>query len=316
MLVQIEGDFFRGVDVRAASLLKGSERRAFRLEQVERLLKERHGSTTLAVLLSDMFWTADEGRQLPEHPNPILSDEWQQEMSREEKAALRLVMETAGMCHDLALHFTPDLHEAFGIRGAFWVSNRALREWLSTTRYELTAMHAAYALKKRAIDAYAYRFYQPAQDELAELFSLEHQQPVGRPERTEIPARDYVRLTLDALLAIERHWQRGRRLKLRPDVMMLHDEIYGLVPRRFDARVLKAAQTLYDYLDAHVYGRLTQERADYDEVLGGFAEKVRQVRRECLPDGWVEDDSLEFNYLMAHAERCGNGFWREEDDAL
>ena len=32
--------------------------------------------------------------------------------------------------------------------------------------------------------------------------------------------------------------------------------------------------------------------------------------------GGMADDSLEFNYLMAHAERCAQGFWREEDDAL
>ena len=29
-----------------------------------------------------------------------------------------------------------------------------------------------------------------------------------------------------------------------------------------------------------------------------------------------EDDSLAFSYLMDHAQRCGHGYWREEDEAL
>ena len=52
------------------------------------------------------------------------------------------------------------------------------------------------------------------------------------------------------------------------------------------------------------------------EVLNRFAAKVREVRAQYLAEGWIADYSLEFNYLMAHAERCGYGHWREEDDAL
>ena len=52
------------------------------------------------------------------------------------------------------------------------------------------------------------------------------------------------------------------------------------------------------------------------EVLGDFAAKVREVRSKYLAKGWVDDNSLSFGYLMDHAERCGYGWWREEDDAL
>ena len=62
MLAQIEKDFFKGAGLAEASLLKGDERRAFRLSQVERLLTVKHGSSPLAIYLSDMFWTADKGR--------------------------------------------------------------------------------------------------------------------------------------------------------------------------------------------------------------------------------------------------------------
>jgi hypothetical protein len=121
-------------------------------------------------------------------------------------------------------------------------------------------------------------------------------------------------------------------LKLRPDLVMLHDEIYGVVPRQFDKGVLKAAQELYDYMDTELCGRLVLRDQNNNvitwkdqpelmervtaEVLGRFAAKVREVRSKYLAKGWLEDDSLAFRYLMDHAQRCGHGWWREEDQAL
>ena len=329
MLAQIEKDFFKGAGLDKASQLKGDERRVFKLSQVERLLTEKHGMSPLAMWLSDMFWTADEGRKQPKNPNPLMTLTDQQTLTEKEMSRLRLILEIAGLCHDLSLHFTFDLKEAFGIRkNDFWVSNKQLVEWLTTTDYENVAMHTAYIMKKFAIGVYEYGHYLPAQDELAELYSEKHKHRLGYPNNTEIPPRDYVSTILDSLLAIERHWKRGMRLKLRPDLVILHDELYGVVPRQFDKGVLQAAQELYDYMDTELYGRfVTKDFIPWDEQpesfkqfvsdqLGRFADKVREVRSKYLAKGWVEDDSLEFGYLMEHAQRCGHGWWREEDDAL
>jgi hypothetical protein len=151
---------------------------------------------------------------------------------------------------------------------------------------------------------------------------------LGYPNNTEIPPRDYANTIIDSLAQIERHWQRGRRLKLRPDLVMLHDEIYGVVPRQFDKGVLQAAQELYDYMDKELYGRfVTKDFKPWDEQpetfkqfvsdqLERFSDKVREVRSKYLAKGWIADHSLEFAYLREHAIRCGQGIWREEDDAL
>jgi hypothetical protein len=187
-------------------------------------------------------------------------------------------------------------------------------------------------MRKFAIGVFEYGHYQPAQDAMAELFSSEYHELVREPKNTKIPPRGYVKTILDELLRIERHWQRGRRLKLDPELVILHDEIYGVVPRQFDKGVLEAAQALYDYMDKELYGRLVLEDYDYNasswseqpesvrritaEVLNRFAAKVREVRAQYLAEGWIADGSLEFAYLMAHAENCGYGIWREEDDAL
>lgn len=324
ILAQIEKDFFKGVNLLEASLMEGDERRAVRLSQVERLLTEKHGSVPLAMWLSDMFWIADEGREEPEHPNPLLSLEEQQTLTNEEMGRLRLILEIAGLCHDLSLHFTFDLDEAFGIKSNnllgysdFGVSNKQLVDWLTTTKYEHIAMHTAYIMKKFAIGVYEYGHYQPAQDELAELFSSEYGELIREPDSIkEIPARTYVQIIIDALLRIEKHWQRGLKRKLKPDVIILHDEIYGLIPRRFDKGVLQAAQALYDYMDNDVYGRLVGNNPFGPDAMKLFAKKVREVRSKYLAQGWIADDSLEFAYLMAHAQNCGYGFWREEEQAL
>ena len=315
-LAQIERRYFKGAGLAKGSTLEGDERRAYMLAQVERLLTTEHGSSPLAMWLSDEFWTADEGRKPMFEDNPLLSLMEQQTLTDREMARLRMILEIAGLCHDLSLHFLFDLKDAFGIKNIFWVSNKQLVEWLTTTEYERIAMHTAYTLRKHAIDVYVYGHYQPAQDAMAELFSSEYGELVRDPQRTKIPPRDYVKTIVDAILQIERHWQRGRKLKLRPDLVMLHDEIYGVVPLRFDKGVLAAAQALYDYMDREVYGRMTGDNPFAPEVMKRFAEKVREVRSEYLAKGWIADNSLEFAYLMAHAQNCGYGIWREEDDAL
>ena len=328
-LARIEKDYFKGVGLAEASRLEGDERRAFRLAQVERLLTENDGASPLAMWLSDQFWTADEGRT-PMPGGRTLQE--QQSLTDAEMQRLRLIVEVAGLCHDLSLHFTFDLKEAFGVKNDFWVTNKQLVEWLSSTPYERIAMHTAYTMRKHAISVYEYGHYMPAQDALAELFSMEYKELVRTPDSTAIPPRAYVKIIVDTLLSIERPWQRGRRLKLRPDLVKLHDEIYGVVPRQFDKGVLAAAQALYDYMDKELCGRLVLEGYNYDasswseqpesvrrttaEVLGRFAEKIREVRSKYLAKGWVTDDSLTFSYLMAHGQRCGYGYWREEDDGL
>lgn len=334
LLAQIEKDFFKGVGLDKASQLEGEERRSYRLSQVERLLTEENCHMPLAIWLSDVFWTAEEGRIPAYEDHPLLWQEEHQTLTDRELRRLRLIMEVADLCHDLGLQFPFDMKAAFGIRNnSFQVSNKRLVEWLTTTEFERIAMYTTYIMKRQAIMFYADTFYQPAQDELAEFFSSKYGELVQLPYRTKIPPRDYVRIILDRLQSIERHRQRGRRLKLKPELMMLHDEIYGLVPRHFDKGVLRAAQALYDYMDKELQGSLVLKEYDskasswseqpesvrrtWGEVLSRFAEKVREVRSQYLTEGWVTDNSLAFNYLMAHAERCGQGLWNgEEGDKL
>jgi hypothetical protein len=72
----------------------------------------------------------------------------------------------------------------------------------------------------------------------------------------------------------------------------------------------------YNYNASSLSDQSETVKRTWDDVMGRFAEKVREVRSKYLAEGWVTDDSLSFSYLMAHAQRCGQGWWREEDEAL
>ena len=329
VLELIEKSLFKDVDLMTASLLKGDERKALILSQVDRLLIDKNGDTLMAMWLSDMFWTADNGRYINEQ-SPLMTKEGLQTLTKEQKSKLKLIQSIAGLCHDLSLHFMFDLKEAFGIRNNFQVSNKQLIEWLTTTEYEQIAMHTAYTLKKYAIEEYEGECYQPAQDGLAELFSREYCELIRTPNNTKIPSRAYVKTILDEMLRIERHWLQGRRRKLNPEVIKIHDEMYGFVPLRFSSNVQKAAQELFDYMEKNVKGRLVMKvssnaswseqpesvKRNRAEVLGKFADKIREIRTKHLAANWLNDDSLEFSYLMAHAEWYGLGLWNKEDEAL
>lgn len=327
-LAQIEKDYFCGVDLLAASQLSDDARRAFRLEQVDRLLKEKFEDVTLAKRLSDLFWTGEEGRASLVDDHPLWSADSGETLSEEERLRLQLIMEVAGLCRDLSMHYPFDLTEAFGIRNDLWVTNQQLTERLTHTAYEQVAMHTAYLMKKYAISTFGDRGYLPAQDEMAELYSTDYHCLVGMPETTEMPPHAYTQEILQALQRIERHWRRGRRRKIHSEVVILHDEICGCVPSRFYPHVLRAAQSFFNYMDKEVYGKLVAKdspsRNDQTKaltrrqkmVMERFAEKIRDMRFSRLFNEKLEDYSLAYNYLMAHAQRCGNGCWRKEEDAL
>ena len=141
-LAQLENKYFQGISLTETALMKTEEeRRPFVLAQVERLLNTGRSYCPLAMYLSDEFWTASEGRTPMYDDDPLEADDVLEVLTHEEIMRTALILDIAGLCHDLSLHYVFDQHEAFGIKGQFWVSNKELVEWLKTTPYEHIAMH-------------------------------------------------------------------------------------------------------------------------------------------------------------------------------
>lgn len=311
VLARIEKRYFRGARLREACLKEGAERREYVLAQVERLLNAKQGDELMAVHLSDEFWTADEGRHPMHSDMPLLTEVGLRSLTKEERLRASLIKDVAGLCHDLALHFEFDLRGYLGVRNDWRIRNKRLVEWLTDTEHGQIAVHTSYVMKKHAIDMYEDMHYLPAQDALAMLFSKELRQRLGRPTGVQRQPKVYVEAITSELLRIERHWQRGKRLGLEPEVVILHDEIWGVVPRQFSSGVLRAAQELFDWMDAELKGK-----GATDENMERFTDKVREIRIEHLGEGWIKDYSLEFNYLLSHAELCASGYWQGEGKAI
>ena len=100
LLAKIERRYFKGAGLVKASTLEGDERRAFVLEQVERLLTTEYGATSMAMWLSDEFWIAGEGRMPMYEGNPLLSLKEQQTLTDKEMERLRIILKIAGLCHE------------------------------------------------------------------------------------------------------------------------------------------------------------------------------------------------------------------------
>jgi hypothetical protein len=309
-LARIEKRFFKGAGLKKACLKKGEERREYVLAQTERLLNDVQGCELMATCLSDQFWTADDDRMPIRADMPLLTEEGLSELSKDESLKARLVKDVAGLCHDLVLHFDFDLKEYLGVRNDWRINNKRLVEWLTSTEYEQIAVHTSYILRKHAINGYADRHYLPAQDAMATLYA-EGLGRIGVPGNPQEQPREYVKITLDEMLRIERHWRQGHKRRLEPEVVILHDEMYGFVPRQFSSGVLAAAQELYDWMDSELMGK-----GATDENIDRFVDKLSELRQKHFGKGWIKDFSLEFNYLLSHGESCAEGYWQKGGKAL
>ena len=193
---------------------------------------------------------------------------------------------------------------------------------------EHEAMQLAYDIRQEELERMVACRYLPAQDMLAELWSETHQCPIASPDRTPIPAREYVTLILEAVHALESHIREGLDRGYYFDQVKLHDEVCGRFMPHFEAVVMLKVRLLFGYIDSMQmdYGlydpaRSWQEQPAafceaYDQQIDAFVEKLRELRNSQPGEGWPEEQSLAMSYLMSHAESALMGLWREEDDAL
>lgn len=328
-LARLENKYFQGISLTETALLKTEEeRRPFVLAQVERLLTEKMGEVPLGDSLWDDYNSPKHYKTLlvltPLHEMPGVET-----MTDEELARINLIRSIEELCWRLYKYCMHDRVDNIGIPGRLWISNKELLEWLTTTPYEHIAMYIAYELKRRAKFRFFAIQYQPAQDKVAEIFSEEYKKLIREPDNTEIPPRAYVKAILDTLQSIDQHWECGRRMKLNPEVVKLHDDIFGFIPQSFDKEVIEAAQAIYDYMDENVRGRFFYRgypvwwnrmtlsfRNKCEGVMRRTSQRVRELRDQYLAKGWLEDNSLAFAYVLAQAEHIARQKTLEEDYAL
>lgn len=218
-----------------------------------------------------------------------------------------------------------------GFSGEFSIENTGLVTWLSTTQYKRVAMFVSYIMKKEATEMLERLRYRPAQDYLAELWSEKSKKALFRPHHETMPAEEYIETILNALTQVKEHIEDGHRIGLRYlDEIILHDELYGGMMDCFIPETMAIAHEIFVFISENAIVEKSEYnfealswfeqpeslRQEFDRVHELCAEKFREIGKKYYPDGRLNEGSLAFSYLMAHAEDAMWGNWREEDDAL
>lgn len=244
LLQAIERDAFKGIDLHVLASGSEDEQRESRLEQTERLLAETYNGLS-AMWLSDQFWTADRELILIVDSHPFLDDatsnKSQEEtgLSEADYQVMEWMVKTAYLCHQLFTH-EPFATESFlGVTSqskentdSFVFDNKALVEWIRTTKYRRIA-----ALVTRIVlDAECDRAVvsnQAVQDYYAsECYRL--QWDVQRVDECE----DFINHCLNAMDEVYRHQAQGLSLGLSEEQIRVVDALWEYVP--------------HDYLDDYV----------------------------------------------------------------
>lgn len=185
--------------------------------------------------------------------------------------------------------------------------NHKLSKFLAETPHRHVACCILEGLTTRSLIEAAQMGYQPAQDYLAEL---PYTNKLDDCDEEEMKKR------LKTLRQYEWHLKSGRKLGLTIEEIITHDEIYGFFMTRFEPTVMLAARMIAHHIaevmrkpvkgydvEVSLYDQPKRVKREVGLLLRIVADLIRDVRDKELGEDWLSDDSLEFSYLMAHAER-------------
>jgi len=185
-------------------------------------------------------------------------------------------------------------------------SGRKFSKFVTTTPYKNIACRLLEMLTNYETSWATSLGYQPAQDYLAEMC---YNAPLKNKSSEEIKNR------LRALRKYERHLNDGDKRGLTMEEVITHDEICGFFMDRFDDEILDAARRISSYMHTvmpkyaegcdwrcSIYEQSEEVRRNVNTGLKQVADFIRDIRDKEFAEGWLDDDSLAFSYLMSHAE--------------
>lgn len=185
--------------------------------------------------------------------------------------------------------------------------NRKLSKFLTETPYKHVACSILEIMTTNSLVEAAQMGYQPAQDYLAEL---PYTNNLDKYDDKEMKKR------FKALRQYEWHLKSGQKQGFTIEEIITHDEIYGFFMNRFEPTVMPAARRIAKFIaeempkhvkgydvEVSLFSQSEEVKREVGKGLKRVAEFIRNVRDNEFAEGWLMDDSLEFSYLMAHAER-------------
>lgn len=124
--------------------------------------------------------------------------------------------------------------ERFG--DLYTVDNQPLREWLTTTNLEHIAAYTGYLVRRSEVNKVS-GYYDAAQD-----FYADHWHEFDEFTRGEISGREFISSLYEQVDEVNAHIAEGKALGLTMDEIVLHDAMWGLLPRAFDPELTAIAR--------------------------------------------------------------------------
>lgn len=187
---------------------------------------------------------------------------------------------------------------------AFSATNHPLREWLTTTPYENIAAYATYLVRRTEIGKVT-NYYDTAQD-----FYADHWREFDDFSNGEKSGREYVNAFFAQVDELNAHIDEGKSLGLTMDEIILHDAMWGLLPRGFDETLVAIARdTLKEaiaQLPSRPYIWSEKGKTVYaPQMLEYAAGKLADAGYDI---GYQKHYSIEQGYLLDYFARL---YWRE-----
>ena len=189
-------------------------------------------------------------------------------------------------------------------RDKYTSENKALREWLTTTPYENIAGYMAYLVRRIETDKIS-NYYDAAQD-----FYADSWHKYTDFEHGEISGREFVNIIYSQIDEVKSHVSKGKSMGLSMDEIVLHDAMWGLLPRNYDPDLVTIARDALKEAMNQLPPRPYIWSEKGDEV---YAPQMLEYTAKKLEDagydiGYKQHYTIEQGYLIEFFSRL---YWRE-----
>ena len=316
-LKELQEDVFKDIKLSEVCGMDEKRRRDFAFKAFDSLLLSTDDGIDehRAEYVGGLFWKTEEEVFEWAH-NPTYEQYFGSDLSPEEKEQVEALCDVSCLAAGL-VNIRRFVEPGYGLHDEddfdFFI---VMRDLARSLPYRRVAMYIAYRLRNAATGRMCSYCYLPAQDHLAEMWSVEFKTLIRQPYNTELSADDYTRTIINILEDVNTHIAKGYAMGLVDDEIIVHDCIYGFFVTEFDSEIVDVARRIVAFIKENMHVDIptpalaeayveTEEYAEQERVLmGRFVDFLHGVRDSEFAEGWITDDSLAFAYLYDFAKRC------------
>lgn len=199
-------------------------------------------------------------------------------------------------------NFSEDINAMYAPQ--FTLDNKELRTWLETTPLHDVAAWTAYIVRRVELDKIA-NYYDAAQDFYADSWYEWNDYESGK-----LPAKQFVNIVIGNVDEVNAHIADGKQRGLSMDEIVLHDAMWGILPKHIDEELAAIARdtlkTAIDSLPSRPYIWSKAGKEKYESAMLKMAAEKLQAQDYNINYG--KGYSIEQGYLLDYFSRL---YYRE-----